>query len=60
MTRHDEKLEQKSPANPEISALDDDDLDKVTGGKETVTFEYGGLIIQYAQQKPDGGPLPKK
>ena len=22
--------------------------------KETVTFEYGGLIIQYAQQKPDG------
>ena len=22
--------------------------------KETVTFEYGGLVIQYAQQKPDG------
>ena len=22
--------------------------------KETVTFEYGGLVMQYAQQKPDG------
>ena len=22
--------------------------------KETVTFEYGGLNIQYAQQRPDG------
>jgi type VI secretion system secreted protein Hcp len=29
--------------------------------KETVTFEYGGLVIQYAQQKPDGrllAPIP--
>ena len=22
--------------------------------KETVTFDYGGMVIQYAQQKPDG------
>jgi type VI secretion system secreted protein Hcp len=27
--------------------------------KETVTFEYGGLQIHYAQQKPEGGTLPK-
>ncbi|HXJ01601.1 MAG TPA: type VI secretion system tube protein Hcp [Micropepsaceae bacterium] len=26
--------------------------------KETVTFEYGGLAIQYVQQKPDGSFLP--
>jgi type VI secretion system secreted protein Hcp len=26
--------------------------------KETVTFEYGGLVIQYAQQKADGSFLP--
>ncbi len=27
--------------------------------KETVTFEYGGLVIQYAQQKPDGTLMPQ-
>jgi type VI secretion system secreted protein Hcp len=27
--------------------------------KETVTFEYGGLNVQYAQQKPDGSLMPK-
>jgi type VI secretion system secreted protein Hcp len=26
--------------------------------KETVTFEYGGLNIQYSQQKPDGSLSP--
>lgn len=26
--------------------------------KETITFEYGGLVVQYAQQKPDGSFLP--
>jgi type VI secretion system secreted protein Hcp len=26
--------------------------------KETVTFEYGALVIQYALQKPDGTLLP--
>jgi hypothetical protein len=58
MSKHDEKLEQKSPAKTEISgALDDKDLEKVTGGdkaspketfpKETVTFNYGHLEIAY-------------
>ena len=27
--------------------------------KETVTFEYGGLAIQYCQQKPDGTLMPQ-
>jgi type VI secretion system secreted protein Hcp len=27
--------------------------------KETVTFEYGGLQVHYAPQKPDGGMYPK-
>ena len=26
--------------------------------KETITFEYGGLVVQYAQQKADGSLLP--
>ena len=64
MSKHDEKLEQKSPAKHVISgALDDKDLETVTGGgkavkvthsdegpKETVTFEYGGLIVKYSNQ----------
>jgi hypothetical protein len=54
MSKHDDRLEQKSPA---ISALDDADLEKVTGGE--VTFEYGSLSVQYVQQKPDGA-LDKK
>jgi hypothetical protein len=57
MSKHDDRLEQKSPAKPEISALDDADLEKVTGGE--VTFEYGSLSVQYVQQKPDGA-LDKK
>jgi type VI secretion system secreted protein Hcp len=30
--------------------------------KETVTFEYGGLLVSYLQQKPDGSldPVPSK
>jgi type VI secretion system secreted protein Hcp len=28
--------------------------------KETVTFEYGGLTIQYCQQKADGSLMPPK
>ena len=35
-----------------ISYVHDDEAPK-----ETVTFEYGGLCIQYAQQKPDGSLL---
>jgi hypothetical protein len=63
MSKHDEKLEQKSKTA--ISgALDDKDLNMVSGGdktvvkkahddegpKETVTFEYGALIVKYGSQ----------
>ena len=60
MSKHHNKLQQKSPAKPEIDndcgALDDRDLAKVTGGdkaspkefpKETITFNYGGIEYQY-------------
>jgi hypothetical protein len=60
MSKHDEKLEQKSAVKSEINgALDDKDLEKVTGGdkaspketvKETVTFNYGSLQIKYTDQ----------
>jgi hypothetical protein len=62
MNKHEDKLEQKSPAKPEIrgsGALDDKHLEKVTGGdkaspketvKETVTFNYGSLQIKYTDQ----------
>jgi len=45
------------------SGLTGQELDAVTGGggkaasqspKESVTFEYGGLEVQYAPQKPGG------
>jgi len=26
--------------------------------KETTTFEYGGMLIRYCQQKPDGSYYP--
>ena len=49
---------------PETGELTDQELDQVAGGvgkavtwahndespKETVTFEYGGLVINYSQQ----------
>lgn len=72
MSKHDEKLQQKSPAKTGVcGALDDKDLEKVTGGDkavvlqhekvtgagtaptETITFEYGGLAVRYANQNPD-------
>jgi hypothetical protein len=44
-------LESTSSAD---GALSDAELDAVSGGdespKETVTFEYGGLIIHYTKQ----------
>jgi hypothetical protein len=41
MSKHDEKLEQKSPAKIEISgALDDKDLEKVSGGDVALTHEH--------------------
>lgn len=40
MSKHDDKLEQKSPAKPEIGALDDNDLEKVTGGDNAVVLQH--------------------
>lgn len=34
-----------------------EELSQIVGGespKETVTFEYGGLHVQYSQQSPSG------
>jgi hypothetical protein len=63
MSKHEDKLEQKSPAKPEIrkgsGALDDQDLEKVTGGdkaapkefpKETVSIAYGAIEFQYTSK----------
>jgi hypothetical protein len=44
-------IDSTKPVKDELS---EQELNAVAGGKETVTFEYGGLQIQYAQQKPDG------
>ena len=41
MSKHDEKLEQKSPSTTEISgALDDKNLENVTGGDNTVVLQH--------------------
>jgi hypothetical protein len=60
MSKHQDKLEQKSSAKSEIrkdrGVLDDQDLEKVTGGdkaspkefpKETITLDYGRIVHQY-------------
>jgi hypothetical protein len=48
MSKHDEKLAQKSPAKPEISApLDENDLDKVTGGDNTAVLQHECVADQY-------------
>ena len=60
MSKHHNKLQQRSPAKPEIDndcgALDDLDLAKVVGGdkaspkefpKEAITFDYGRIEYQY-------------
>jgi bacteriocin-like protein len=47
-----------TPAGVTNDQLSEEELSKVSGGdespKETVTFEYGGLAIQYVQQAPSG------
>jgi hypothetical protein len=47
MSKHQDKLEQKSPAKPEIKngsgALDDQDLEQVTGGDKKVTGRDKGV-----------------
>ena len=40
MSKHDDKLEQKSPAKTEIGVLDDNDLEKVTGGDNAVVLQH--------------------
>ena len=67
MSKHDDKLEQKSPAKPEIrkgsGALDDQDLEKVTGGDkaspkkvtsvgptEQISLSFGKLGFKYNEQ----------
>jgi hypothetical protein len=52
MSKQDENLEQKSPAKSEIKcsgALDDTDLEKVTGG----SLSYGRIEWTYTKQKAD-------
>jgi hypothetical protein len=61
MSKHENKLVQKSPAKTGISsALDDNDLEKVTGGdkaspkqtfpKETISLDYGRIEWTYTKQ----------
>jgi hypothetical protein len=60
MSKHQDKLQQKSLAklgiNNVCGALDDQDLEKVTGGdkaspkefpKETITLNYGSIAYEY-------------
>jgi bacteriocin-like protein len=50
-----------TPAGVTNNELSEKELSEVAGGdspKETVTFEYGGMIIQYGQQSPDGAVKP--
>jgi len=43
---------------PSSEVLSEKELDQVSGGdespKETVTFEYGGVKVQYSQQDKNG------
>jgi hypothetical protein len=54
MSRHQQKLERKSPAKPEIEkgsgALDENDLDKATGGQ--VSIPYKEIKVEYKEQNP--------
>jgi hypothetical protein len=54
MSKHQDKLERKSPAKPEIekgsAALDENDLEKVTGGQISIPFRH--IKIEYKEQNP--------
>jgi len=61
MSKHENRLVQKSPAKTEISgALDDNGLEQVTGGdkaspkqtfpKETISLNYGHIEWAYTTQ----------
>jgi hypothetical protein len=60
MEKHSEHETKKTleTTGPADGALSEAELDAVSGGdespKETVTFEYGGLLVHYEQQKPNG------
>jgi hypothetical protein len=43
------------PANPQDRELEDSELDSVSGGREPITLEYGGLVITYTVQNPAAG-----
>jgi hypothetical protein len=51
------KKDEQAPevkTEPSGESLPESELAKVVGGeapKETVTFEYGGIAVQYTQQK---------
>jgi hypothetical protein len=47
----DDKLEQKSPAKNEIGALDDTDLEKVTGGDAAVVLQHEPVTGQKTVSK---------
>ncbi len=51
-----------TPGGAATNELSEADLSKVSGGdespKETVTFEYGSIHVQYIPQKPDGTLKP--
>ena len=55
MSKHERKLDEKSPARHAIKSdhdrLDNSDLDTVGGG---LSFEYGSVVFQYTPQKADG------
>jgi hypothetical protein len=47
----------KDNHNSKSQELTPEELSQMVGGespKETVTFEYGGLAVQYHRQLPDG------
>ncbi len=54
----DEKLPAASdtPAKAEAEQeLKVDEANKVVGGTENITFNYGAIEVHYTQQKPSGG-----
>lgn len=47
----DEKVEEVTPAvSSKTGEVSDADLEKVAGGSEEVSFEYGALQVKYVQQ----------
>jgi hypothetical protein len=56
MSKHDDdKLEQKSPAKSEVGALDDTDLEKVTGGDSACGTGQHFKTVGLGMRKSAGG-----